>query len=193
MIATAHSFGRFEVPVVSILAGVLLITFGVYELVARVRILRRRRRRRQAARWETARDLKPLRVSGSQPGRVILGRHAGALIATQQRSSVLIAGLTQMAFKTSGLMIPNVLQWQGPVFSISVKGDVLRQTIAQRRKVGEVKVFDPAGVHPEVPRGAWSPIAAAKSWRLARRTAATTTSPTRRCSTRSRRSSSTRR
>ena len=57
------------------------------------------------------------------------------------------------------------------MFSISVKGDVLRQTIAQRRKVGEVKVFDPAGVHPDVPRGAWSPIAAAKSWRLARRVA----------------------
>jgi len=169
VIAAAHSFGRFEVPVVSILAGVLLIAFGVYELVARVRILRRRRR--QAARWATARDLKPLRVSGAQAGRVILGRHAGAVIATQERSSVLIAGLTQMAFKTSGLMIPNVLEWQGPVFSISVKGDVLRQTIAQRRKVGEVKVFDPAGVHPDVPRGAWSPIAAAKSWRLARRVA----------------------
>ena len=139
MIATAHSFGAFEVPVVSVVAGVLLVAFGVYELVARVRVLRRRRR--QAARWATVRDLKPLRVSGPQAGRVILGRHAGAVIATEERSSVLIAGLTQMAFKTSGLMIPNVLKWQGPVFSISVKGDVLRQTIAQRRKVGEVKVF----------------------------------------------------
>jgi type IV secretion system protein VirD4 len=167
-IQAAHSFGSVGLPTVSILAGVLLLAFGIYELVTRARDAGRKPK---AAEWATNRELRALHVRGPEPGRVILGRHNRSLIAGGERASTLIAGLTQMAYKTSGLMIPNVLQWQGPVFSISVKGDVLRHTIAQRQKVGEVKVFDPAAVHPDVPRATWSPIAASSSWRLARRVA----------------------
>ncbi|MGA2924410.1 MAG: type IV secretory system conjugative DNA transfer family protein [Solirubrobacteraceae bacterium] len=160
-----------------VLVGGALVAFLIFEHVTGGSV--GKGDRKGGAKLAGRGDVRGLHVRPARPapGRIILGRHQGHLIATEERSSCLIAGLTQHAYKTSGLMIPNVLEWDGPEVSVSSKGDVLRATIKQRRKVGEVKVFDPASAYADVvladERGVWSPIhATGGTWRLARRVAA---------------------
>ncbi|MGA2927190.1 MAG: type IV secretory system conjugative DNA transfer family protein [Solirubrobacteraceae bacterium] len=167
LLAQASPYGSGSLPI-EVLTGGGLAAYGAWRAVRRIR----GGRDGQGAEWADGRDLKPLRVRGPAPGRIVLGRHQGALIATHERSSCLIAGLTQHAYKTSGLIIPNVLEWRAPVISTSVKGDVLRATVKRRGEVGKVKVFDPAGMYDGVPHGTWSPIhATGGGWRQARKVA----------------------
>jgi type IV secretion system protein VirD4 len=89
--------------------------------------------------------------------------------------------------KTSGLVIPNVLAWPGPVISTSVKPDVLEATVTTRSQLGRCWLFDPAGTStlprtanlgyaeialPEVERLRWSPAVGCESWDVAHRIAA---------------------
>ncbi len=120
--------------------------------------------------WGTARDAAPLVVGGAAPGRVVLGRSAGRLVATEPGHSLLVMGPTQSG-KTSGLVVPAILEWRGPVVATSVKGDLLDATLAARRRRGTVQVFDPAGVSAQEASG-WSPLAEARAWLGARRVAA---------------------
>ncbi len=127
-------------------------------------------RRSRAARFATGRDLKELRVRAPQPGRVTLGTHGGRTIAAGARASVLVLGPSQSG-KTTGLVVPALLEWAGPVLSTSVKSDVVHDTIKARARRGEVQVFDPTGC-TGLPHTPWSPVAAATTWEGARRTAA---------------------
>lgn len=122
------------------------------------------------ARWATRRDLAPLRVSGPEPGRLILGRSGRSLIAAQERQSVIVFAPTG-THKTSGLAIPILLEWEGPVLVTSVKGDLVSKTIDRREELGEVMVFDPSGVSGVVPAHRWSPLKTASTWRGAQRMA----------------------
>lgn len=124
----------------------------------------------RGARFASRRELAPLRVSRPQPGRVILGTHRRALITAQQRASVLVVGPSQSG-KTSGLVVPALLQWSGAALCTSVKSDVVSDTYVGRERVGEVRVFDPTGV-TYLPHAPWSPIGSARNWEGARRTAA---------------------
>ncbi len=128
-------------------------------------------RKPKAAHWARRGDLKSLRVSGPQPGRVILGRFEGALIAAEDRASTLVMGPTQLAGKSSRLVIPAILEWDGPVLTTSIKRDTLDATLPRRRELGEVKVFDPLA-RTGIPTATWSPVAAAASWTQAREVAA---------------------
>jgi type IV secretion system protein VirD4 len=103
------------------------------------------RRRPPTARWATLKDLALLRVPAPQPGRLTLGRIGRNLIAAEERASVIVFAPTG-THKTTGLAIPALLEWQGPVLVTSVKNDLLEATIDAREKVGEVMVFDPVGV-----------------------------------------------
>jgi len=135
-----------------------------------------RGRPRSPGRWGTAHpgwarpaDLEPLVVRRVPPGRLVLGRAGRRLLAAEARQSLLVVGPTQ-TLKTSGLAVPALLEWQGPVLATSVKTDLVRDTMAWRRRAGRVSVFDPAGCTglPAVP---WSPLAAAGTWAGARRVA----------------------
>ncbi|HEX6689396.1 MAG TPA: type IV secretory system conjugative DNA transfer family protein [Solirubrobacterales bacterium] len=128
------------------------------------------RRRVPAARWATLRDLALLRVREPQPGRLTLGRHGRALLAAEKRQSV-IAFAPTGTHKTSGLVIPALLEWQGPALVTTVKGDVLPETIERREQLGEVMVFDPTGVSGVEPSTRATPLEAAKTWRDARKVA----------------------
>jgi len=128
------------------------------------------RRRGHAARWASARELARLRVKGPQRGRVILGRHGRSLLASEPRTSALVIGPAQSG-KTTGLAVPAILEWDGPVLVTSVKADAAQDTFAARARVGEVKVFDPTG-SSGLPTSVWSPIAASRTWEGARRTSA---------------------
>jgi len=144
---------------------VLVVAAGV--AVAAWRLLRSGPERdglgvERSARFGTRRDIARLRVKGPTPGRIILGTAAGALVATEERTSVCVVGPSQ-SHKTSGLCIPALLELgpgEGAVIAASVKGDVLADTRRRREGLGEVKVFDPTCV-VVTDSATWSPLRSA--------------------------------
>ncbi|MCH7846309.1 MAG: type IV secretory system conjugative DNA transfer family protein, partial [Acidobacteria bacterium] len=122
------------------------------------------------ARWAKPRDLKPLLVRHPEPGRLTLGTVNGKLIATEAQHSVAVIGPAGTG-KTTGFAIPALLEWDGPVLATSVKGDLLEDTIAHRRSLGETWVFDPVNSTAE-PSAGWSPLHASGDWQGALRMAA---------------------
>jgi type IV secretion system protein VirD4 len=138
-------------------------------LVALGRAFGRGPRAASAAAWGRGRDLRQLRVRGPAEGRLALGRKGSWLLAAERGQSVLVVAPTQTG-KTTGLAIPAVLEWHGPVLATSIKTDLLRDTIDARRAVGQVQLFDPAG-ETLLPSASWSPLAACEEWAGARRTA----------------------
>lgn len=123
-----------------------------------------------AARWARGRDLRSLRVSQPVPGRLTLGRVGGRLLAAEARQSAIVIAPTQ-SLKTTGLAVPAILEWQGSVLATSVKTDLLRDTIAHRRRLGDVIVFDPTESTGVDAQG-WTPLSGCGSWHGAQRTAA---------------------
>lgn len=150
-----------------------IVGIGTAILISRASIelprLGARRGRPPAARWATRRDLAPLRVQGPQPGRLVLGRSGRSLLAAEERQSVIVFAPTE-THKTSGLAIPVLLEWPGPVLVTSVKGDLLNQTLARREQLGRVMVFDPAQVSG-IESARATPLWGASSWHGAGRVA----------------------
>jgi type IV secretion system protein VirD4 len=123
----------------------------------------------QSSRWARAGDVRRLVVRAPASGRLVLGRVAGRLVAAEQRHSVIVIAPTQSG-KTTGLAVPAVLEWEGPVLACSVKTDLLRDTLVRRAGLGQVKVFDPTAI-TGFPRAGWSPLGASHTWQAARETA----------------------
>jgi type IV secretion system protein VirD4 len=121
-----------------------------------------------SARWATRRELAALRVREPQRGRLTLGR-AGSLLAAEERQSVIVVAPSQSG-KTTGLAIPALLEWRGPVLATSIKSDLLVDSITRRQALGEVMVFDPAQVTGTV-RTRATPLQSCGSWRGAMRVA----------------------
>jgi type IV secretion system protein VirD4 len=153
------------------LAVTTLLVLGAVALLLGV-VARHLQRRDvgRAARWASHDELADLHARRSQAGRITLGEHHGTLIAAERRVSVLGVGPAQSG-KSTGLIVPAILEWQGPVLSTSIKADVVHDTQAARSRVGEVFIFDPTAC-TGLEHTPWSPIAAAHSWEGARRTAA---------------------
>ena len=121
--------------------------------------------------WAGRRDLALLRVRAPVAGRLTLGHGAGGgLLAAERRASVLVLGPSQSG-KTTGLAIPAILEWRGPVVATSVKADLVHHTLATRAQQGVASVYDPTGATGH-PRAGWSPLAACSTWQGARRIAA---------------------
>jgi type IV secretion system protein VirD4 len=134
-----------------------ILTFWIpallYGLLVRLVSPRARRRRRErGAKWANWWQLRRLLVLGPRRGRIILGRRdrirdrlLGRLyLAVEQCHSVLAFG-PPGSFKTHGLVIPAILEWQGNLVTTSIKPDVLRATCAHRASLGAVWVYDPLG------------------------------------------------
>jgi type IV secretion system protein VirD4 len=150
----------------------LLVPLGAVALL----VLRRRLRKQAVpgttgARWARTHDLRALRVGRPQPGRLTLGRVDGDLVAAEPRQSVIVIGPTQTG-KTTGLAIPAILEWLGPVLATSVKSDLLRDTLAARSAIPDsnVWVYDPTASTGYSAAG-WTPLADCKNWQGARRIA----------------------
>lgn len=122
-----------------------------------------------SARWARRRDLRPLVERRAGCGRLVLGTACGRLVAAERGHSVLVVGPTQ-SHKTSGLAVPALLEWRGPVLAASVKSDLVRHTIGWRRQQGTVWLFDPTASTGLV-ADHWEPLAAAAAWPGARRLA----------------------
>jgi type IV secretion system protein VirD4 len=112
------------------------------------------------AHWATRGELRPLYGSGG--GRLALGRTHGRLLYTEQRHALVAFGPPQSG-KSAGLAVPALLEWDGPAVASSIKTDLLACTIARRRELGDVFVFDPFALSADRSH-TWSPLAGARTW-----------------------------
>jgi len=154
--------------ILGVLAALALAARRAAELIG-IPKLGKSRGRPPSARWASRRELGLLRVPSPQPGRLTLGRSGRSLLAAGERQSVIIVAPSQSG-KTTGLAIPALLEWQGPVLATSTKSDLLIDTAARRGELGEVMVFDPARVSAIEPSRA-TPLQGCTSWRGAMRVA----------------------
>ncbi len=128
------------------------------------------------ATWGDVRDARHLLVPGPVRGRICLGTMKNRLVAAERGHSLLVIGPTQCG-KTSGLAIPSILEWDGPVLAASVKSDLAAATIGGRSKRGRVGIYDPTGGSGLGALGfedavcGWSPLATSAAWGGARRMA----------------------
>src|SRR5262249_53463490 len=154
--STARPLMPGPVGFYTVFGVVLLLTAGALVLI--MRRVGVRSTARGAARWAHAQDLRSLRIRRREPGRLILGRASGRLIAAEPRQSAIVVGPTQTG-KTTGFAIPAILEWQGPVAATSAKTDLLRETIDSRSAIREAKTFiyNPTN-NTALPRAALAPL-----------------------------------
>jgi type IV secretory pathway TraG/TraD family ATPase VirD4 len=116
----------------------------------------------------TIAQLRPLVVRRTEPGRVVLGRLDGKLLASRPERHVCVVAPTRSG-KTRGLILPAILGWQGPVVATSAKSDLLYDSTfhsgayAWRAEQGPVWVFDPSG-SSGWPSMQWSPLGRSSTW-----------------------------
>jgi type IV secretion system protein VirD4 len=99
---------------------------------------------------------------GRGGGRLTLGRHGGRLLYAERRHALVAFGPPQSG-KSAGLAVPALLEWDGPAIASSIKTDLLDTTLARRRALGPVFVFDPFSL-ASCRSHTWSPLRAAGSW-----------------------------
>jgi type IV secretion system protein VirD4 len=119
--------------------------------------------------WARPQLFRELYVKGPTPWRVTLGRVNGRLVAAEPLQAVIALGPTQSQ-KSSGLTIPAILEWDGPVLAACVKPDLIRSTIGRRWQKGEVFLYDPAGA-TGMEANTWSPLPRCETWEGAYRMA----------------------
>ncbi len=116
------------------------------------------------------RQLAKLAVRRPSTGRLTLGHVGGKLVAAEPQASLAVIGPSGCG-KSVGFAIPALLEWEGPVIATSVKPDLVHATLARRRQLGEVWIYDPAGCTNEQ-SSQWSPLDACGTWAGAMRMAA---------------------
>jgi len=126
---------------------------------------RQRARERLHSRvWARRRDLAPLLATPPRPGtdeppaagRLLVGSHEGGDILVPKATSVMVVAPTRTG-KSTRLVVPNLLRWDGPAVVTSVKRDVYDLTVHRRSHFGPTVLFDPTGATGlETVR--WSPL-----------------------------------
>jgi type IV secretion system protein VirD4 len=118
----------------------------------------RGRRQHDFGRYRTVREMV---VSGRSPDHVIVG-HIG-----RPRALIGVSKLAQMAViaaprtgKSSGLVIPAILEHEGPLITTSVRTDVVQHTLSRRRRLGQVWVWDPFGAQSD----GWDLLQGCENW-----------------------------
>ena len=114
--------------------------------------------------WALPADMRRLWVPGPEPGRPYLGvigrAPARTLAAEPEIHPMLIA--PQRSGKTTGFIIPWLLDHDGPALVLSTKRhDVYKVTAPLRRGLGRVWVYDPFG---DEQSSGFSPLVPARTW-----------------------------
>jgi type IV secretion system protein VirD4 len=102
------------------------------------------------------------RSGAASGGRLSLGRHHGRRLYAEQRHALVAFGPPQSG-KSAGLAVPALLEWNGPAVASSIKTDLLGVTVAHRRELGTVFVFDPFELSGAASH-TWSPLDRAGTW-----------------------------
>ena len=107
-----------------------------------------------SARFATNRETRPL----AQSEGLLIGRDrkSGKLLRYAGPAHLLTIAPTRTG-KGVGTIIPNLIDYPGPVVCIDPKGENARVTARQRGKFGPVHVLDPFGVTGQ-PSGAFNPL-----------------------------------
>lgn len=152
----------------------LALLAGTVAAVARMLTFLPSLGKQRDGRWARGSDLRTLRATGAEANRLVLGRRGRRLVATEDNHSVVVFGPTGSG-KTSALVVPALLEHAGPAVALSVKTDLLRDTIGSRAGRGPVFVYDPLRLTKHEPV-AWTPLRACKDWAEAQRMAEALTS-----------------
>lgn len=127
--------------------------------------------------WADQRDLRVITDIKKNPKLskgVVLGLSQDKkLLRLEPDNHALVVAGTRSG-KTAGLCVPALLTYEGAVIATSVKDDLVKETIKQRQKMGDVYIFDPVGAMglPEDQVAGWTPLEISREWREAQRTAA---------------------
>ncbi|MGO9976064.1 MAG: type IV secretory system conjugative DNA transfer family protein [Solirubrobacteraceae bacterium] len=102
-----------------------------------------------------------LLVDRVEPDRVLVGRygHPAQLLAVQGNVQTLVVAAPRSG-KTSGVIIPALLEHQGAAVNTTVRSDVLAHTLARRQELGRVWVWNPFGERTDN----WDPLAGCEDW-----------------------------
>ncbi len=123
-------------------------------------------------RWWQLRGLRPhefgryrtvpeLVVPGPSPDRVIVGHFSRPRTPLAITSSVQMAVLAApRTGKSSGLVIPSLLEHEGPAVTTSVRTDIIEHTLGRRKRLGRVFVWDPFGSHSDP----WDLLQGCEDW-----------------------------
>lgn len=140
------------------------------------------RGRRREARFVSRHQVGALRRRHGEANRLPLGtfatprwRRTRTHLASPTGDSVLILGPTRSG-KTSSLVVPALLSWQGPIVAASVKDDLVGETAAWRRQQGPCFVVDPSAPHGEL-GACFDPVTLSTSFEAARAMAADLATP----------------
>jgi type IV secretion system protein VirD4 len=113
--------------------------------------------------WAVPSDMRRLWVPGPASGRPylgVIGRLPRRMLAAEPEVQPMVVAPPR-AGKSSGFVVPWLLDHDGPVLALSTKRDVYEATAAKRRELGRVSVYDPfgdgasAGFTPLVPARTW--------------------------------------
>ena len=127
--------------------------------------------------WAGRRDLsallaRPPHRDATEPpaaGRLWVGSYHGRDVLVPRATSVMAVAPTRTG-KSTRLVVPNLLRWDGPALVTSVKRDVYDLTVHRRSRIGPVALFDPTGATGE-PSVRWSPLLSATTFPDATKTA----------------------
>jgi type IV secretion system protein VirD4 len=106
--------------------------------------------------------IRQLLVDRSHPDRIVIGRYGhptSRLLAVQDNVQTLVVAAPRSG-KTSGVIIPALLEHQGACVNTSVRTDVLAHTVDRRRNVGHVWVWNPFGAETDC----WDPLQGCEGW-----------------------------
>jgi hypothetical protein len=123
--------------------------------------------KREFATWKDIKHLRSKRGNGEH--QVAVGNAGRRKIVVHDLHSLLLVGPAHSG-KTSSVVIPALLEWQGPAIVAASKSQVIHETIGWRSHLGEVHVFDPAAT-TRYARSGWSPLTTCGTWSGAIRTA----------------------
>ncbi|MFE6189275.1 type IV secretory system conjugative DNA transfer family protein [Streptomyces sp. NPDC056465] len=97
-------------------------------------------------------------AAARRANRITAGRgmRTKKIVAAQPNISATVFGVPGSS-KTTGLVLPNAAEWQGPLVVTTTKAADLDVIHARRRHLGPVWVIAPAGI-PGRPTQRWSPV-----------------------------------
>ncbi len=113
--------------------------------------------------WALPGDLRRLWVPGPSSGRPYLGfsgRLPRRMLAAEPEVQPMVIAPPR-AGKSSGFVVPWLLDHDGPALVLSTKRDIYEATAPLRRRLGVVSVYDPFG---DVDSATFTPLIPAHSW-----------------------------
>jgi type IV secretion system protein VirD4 len=155
----------------SVLIGALALSLCAYAFLAGARrpdfsggAARSHGESRWASRWDFRRLGRRTWPSRLKPDGIVLGWLGFRVLQSPAEDNVLVFGV-QRSGKTSTVVVPTLLGWQGAAVATSTKEELVRLTGRHRTQLGPVWVFAPVdrdtawikdlGLQPAV----WNPIA----------------------------------